>query len=114
MFTNSNDSPDPWNYFEGWTTAEIAQKENSWDGNNYERWSDKDYDNLVAAAKTELDPAKRTQQFIKMNDTLVDNVVVIPQIDRLGVNGFANEVQNVQATAWDLTGWNIANWVKKS
>ncbi|HEX5501133.1 MAG TPA: peptide ABC transporter substrate-binding protein [Thermomicrobiales bacterium] len=114
MFTNSNASPDPWDYFNGWTTGQIAQKENSWDGNNYERWSDKDYDALVTQVKTETDGAKRAQEFIKLNDTLVDDVVVIPQIDRLGANGFANEVQNVQPTAWDLTGWNIANWAKRT
>ncbi|HET8626997.1 MAG TPA: peptide ABC transporter substrate-binding protein [Thermomicrobiales bacterium] len=113
MFTNSNASPDPWDYFNGWTTGQIAQKENSWDGNNYERWSNKGYDALVAQVKTETDGAKRAQDFIKLNDTIVDNVVNIPQIDRLGANGFANEVQNVQPTAWDLTGWNIANWAKK-
>ncbi|HET8627330.1 MAG TPA: ABC transporter substrate-binding protein, partial [Thermomicrobiales bacterium] len=113
MFTNSNASPDPWDYFDGWTTQQIAQKENSWDGNNYERWSDKGYDNLVAQAKTETDAAKRRDMFIKMNDMIVDNVVDIPQIDRKGVNGFANEVQNVQPTAWDGTAWNIANWAKR-
>ncbi|HET8626999.1 MAG TPA: peptide ABC transporter substrate-binding protein, partial [Thermomicrobiales bacterium] len=113
MYTSSNDSPDPWNYFENWITAEIAQKENQWNGNNYHRWSNKQYDDLVAAAKSETDAAKRTQQFIQMNDLLVDNVVVIPQVDRLGPQAFANEVQNPQLTAWDETPWNIANWTKK-
>ncbi|HET8625814.1 MAG TPA: peptide ABC transporter substrate-binding protein [Thermomicrobiales bacterium] len=113
MFTNSNDSPDPWNYFEGWSTTEIAQKENQWNGNNYERWSNKDYDALVAQAKTELDGAKRGQLFIQMNDMVVNNVVDIPQIDRKGVTGFANALQNVQPSAWDATAWNIANWTLK-
>ncbi|HET8630168.1 MAG TPA: peptide ABC transporter substrate-binding protein [Thermomicrobiales bacterium] len=113
MLTNSNDSPDPWNYFEGWTSAEIAQKENSWNGAQANRWKDDDYDKLVAAAKTETDEAKRKAMFIQMNDTLVNQVVVIPQVDRLGPQAFSNEVQNPQLTAWDLTPWNIANWTKK-
>ncbi|HEX5503045.1 MAG TPA: peptide ABC transporter substrate-binding protein [Thermomicrobiales bacterium] len=114
MYTNSNSSPDPWDYFESWTSAEIAQKENSWNGAQPNRWTDKDYDSLVAAAKTETDAAKRKDMFIKMNDTLVNEVVVIPQVDRLGPQAFANEIQNPQLTAWDLTPWNIANWTKKA
>jgi peptide/nickel transport system substrate-binding protein len=50
--------------------------------------------------------------FIKMNDLLVDEVVVIPQVDRLGAEAFANEIKNAQLTAWDEVPWNIANWTK--
>ncbi|MGN6561257.1 MAG: peptide ABC transporter substrate-binding protein [Thermomicrobiales bacterium] len=112
MYTNSNDSPDPWNYFESWTTDEIAQKENSWNLSNPNRWSNKEYDDTVKAAKTELDSAKRTQQFIHLNDLLVNDVAVIPQVDRLGPQAFSKEINGANVTAWDLTTWNIANWVK--
>ena len=112
MFTNANDSPDPWNYFSGWITDEIAQRENSWNGANYHRWSNKEYDQLVAQAKTETDEAKRNQMFIRMNDILVDEVVVIPQIDRLGPHAVSNEIKNIQITAWDSLLWNIANWTR--
>ncbi len=47
-----------------------------------------------------------------MNDILVDEVVVIPQVDRLGPQAVANELKNLQLTAWDVTTWNIANWTK--
>ena len=112
MFTSSNSYPDPWTYFKGWTTDQIAQKENSWNGNNYHRWSNQDYDQLVAQAKTELDESKRAQMFIRMNDLLVNEVVVIPQVDRLGPQAVSNELKNLQLTAWDVTTWNIANWTK--
>src|SRR5262249_40179154 len=112
MFTNGNDGPDPWNYFELWITDEIAQKENSWSGANPHRWSNKEYDGLVKSAKTELDETKRAQMFMRMNDLLVGEVVVIPQVDRLGNQAFANEIKNAQLSAWDSTNWNIANWTK--
>jgi peptide/nickel transport system substrate-binding protein len=112
MYTSSNDSPDPWNYFENWITDEIAQKENQWNGNNYHRWSNKQYDDLVKAAKAELDESKRAPMFVQMNDILVNEVVVIPQVDRLGPQAVSNEIKNVTVTAWDSTLWNIANWTK--
>ncbi len=112
MFTNSNGQPDPWTYFHGWTTEEIAQKENTWNGNNYHRWSNPEYDRLVAQAKTELNEERRQQMFVRMNDILVNEVVVIPQVDRLGPQAFSNDLKNAELTAWDVTTWNIANWTK--
>ena len=115
MYTNSNDSPDPWTYFQGWTTAEIAQKENSWNGSNYHRWSNPEYDRLVAQAKSELDEQKRAQLFIRMNDILVkDDIVLVPQVDRLGIRAFANGMESLHLTAWDVTTWNIANWIGRN
>ena len=46
------------------TTAQIAQKSNNWAGNNYLRWSNKDYDAAIEGLKTELDPAKRAALFV--------------------------------------------------
>jgi peptide/nickel transport system substrate-binding protein len=48
--------PDPIDWLTRWTTASIPPGER-----NFAFWSNKDFDNLVAAAKVEFDPAKRLQ-----------------------------------------------------
>jgi peptide/nickel transport system substrate-binding protein len=113
MYTTSNTLPDPWTYLQGMGSSDqIAQKENQWSGTNYTRWSNKDYDTLVAQAKSELDEAKRAQLFIKLNDLMVNEVVQIGQVDRLGPQAFANDMKGAELTAWDVTTWNIANWTR--
>ncbi|MGN6697217.1 MAG: peptide ABC transporter substrate-binding protein [Thermomicrobiales bacterium] len=112
MYTNSNSFPDPWDFLESWTTNEIAQKENNWNSKNYTRWSSKEYDDIVVQSRGEFDQQKRAEMFIKLNDMLVNNVVQIPQVDRLGPQAFSKEINGAQLTAWDYTTWNIANWTK--
>ncbi len=114
MFTNSPGVPDGEAYFEGWTTAQIAQKSNGWSGNNYERFSDPQYDALVAQLKQTLDPEKRAQLQIQCNDYIVNHYVDIPMIDRNGVNGRRSDLANTNPTPWDVNVWNIAYWqIKK-
>jgi peptide/nickel transport system substrate-binding protein len=110
MFTNSPGVPDAAAYFEGWTTSQISQKSNGWSGNNYERFSDPQYDALVAQLKTELNPEKRNQLTIQCNDYIVNHYVDIPMIDRNGVDGLRADLVNTNATPWDVNTWNIAYW----
>ena len=49
---------------------------------NYERFSDPQYDALVAQLKTELNPEKRAQLQIQCNDYIVSHYVEIPMVDR--------------------------------
>ena len=113
MFTNSPGVPDAAAYFEGWTTAQISQKSNGWSGNNYERFSDPQYDALVAQLKTELNPDKRAQLQIQCNDYIVNHYVDIPMVDRNGVDGLRADLINTNATPWDVNTWNIAYWQLK-
>jgi peptide/nickel transport system substrate-binding protein len=59
---------------------EIAQRANSWAGRNVARWANAAYDQLWREATTELDPIKRAALFIRMNDLLIEEVVVIPVV----------------------------------
>ena len=56
MFTNSGD-PDPTSYFNGWTTSQITSKANNWQSGNYSRYSNKDFDAIVASLRSETDQA---------------------------------------------------------
>ena len=105
-----NSSPDPGAYMKNWTCAEIAQKSNNWSGNNIERWCSAEYDALYEQSETEMDPVKRRQLFIQMNDLIVNEVVMIPLVDRAGVHGVSNALIGVDLTPWDSELWNIKDW----
>ena len=54
----------------------VATKENKWQGPNFPRWVNKDYDAAIDAAETEIDPVKRAALYIKCNDLMWQDTVV--------------------------------------
>lgn len=109
LFT-PNPSPDPSAYMARWTSAQIPQMSNSWAGFNRERWQNAEYDALFLASQTELDPEKRQQLFIQMNDLIINNVVTIPLVYRAQLSGVSNTLVGVDLTPWDADVWNIQDW----
>lgn len=103
-------SPDPSAYMESWTCKSIPQKSNDWTGGNDERWCNPEYDALIEQAKTEFDPVKRQNMFIKLNDMLVEDVVMIPTVWRPVALGVNKELAGLDPTPWDSTTWNIYEW----
>jgi peptide/nickel transport system substrate-binding protein len=114
LYTTGSSSPDPGDYLEDFTCAEIVQKANEWSKGNLTRWCNPEYDALVASAKTELDPAKRAQIYIQLNDILINDIVVIPVIHRTFPNGVSNTLGSVVLTPWDGSLWLLKDWVRKS
>ncbi len=113
MFTTGNYNPDPSNYMKSYTCDEIPQKANNWVGDNYSRYCNPEYDKLWLAATKELDPKKRQEMFIQMNDILVNNFVVIPLVHRADVTAISNSLQGFELTPWDRNTWNIKDWKVK-
>jgi peptide/nickel transport system substrate-binding protein len=112
MYTNSGD-PDPTSYFNGWTTAQMTSKANNWQSGNYSRYSSKDFDAIVASLRTETDQNKRNELAIKANDTLIQDVVIIPLVNRtFATSGAAKSLKGVDPTPWDSEMYNIADWSK--
>ena len=55
----------------------------------------------------------RNDLVIKMNDILVQNVVVIPMVQRTQpTDGKSKQLQGIKANAWDSVLWNLAEWTK--
>lgn len=113
MFTTGNTSPDPGTYMRNYTCDEIPQKDNNWSGDNYSRYCNKNYDLLWQKSTQELDPEKRRQVFIEMNDILVKDVIVIPLVHRADVAGVSNKLVGLELTPWDRNTWNIMNWKRQ-
>jgi peptide/nickel transport system substrate-binding protein len=79
-FSIRSPSPNPSSYIRYWTCSQIPQKANNWTGFNDERWCSPEYDALYRESTTELNPERRRQLFIQMNDMLIEDVVMIPML----------------------------------
>jgi peptide/nickel transport system substrate-binding protein len=106
--------PDPTAYLAaGWTTGQITSKANNWLLGNHARYSNKDLDAIVVQLGAETDTGKRTQLAIQANDVLVQDVAVIPVIQRTAVtSGIAKSLKGVDPSPWDSEMYNIADWTK--
>jgi|HigsolmetaAR202D_1030399.scaffolds.fasta_scaffold00020_56 ABC-type dipeptide transport system, periplasmic component len=113
MYTNNYEQPDPTNYLCGWTTVEIAAKANEWRGNNNGRYSNPEYDELCEQLRRTTNLDERKEIVLKMNDILVNDVVVIPLVARAQVtSGKSKDLKGINLTPWDSELWNIAEWYK--
>ena len=114
MYTTTMTHPDPQRFMNQFLTEEISSKANKWSGRNPTRWSNEEYDRTYKAAESEMDPVKRAAMFIKMNDLLVQNVVVIPVLWRARVAAVSNKVRNTEQSPWESDFWNHANWYREA
>jgi peptide/nickel transport system substrate-binding protein len=112
MYTTTMTQPDPELFMNQFTSWEVATKENKWQGRNITRWKNEEYDKLYRSAERELDPVKRAALFIKMNELVIQNVVVIPVVFRPRVAAIANTLRAEQS-GWDSDFWNLHNWYRE-
>ncbi len=113
MYADGGD-PDPTAYLAGsWTTEQIASKGNNWLLGNRGRYSNRDFDALVTQLRTETDPAKRADIARQANDLLIQDVTVIPLVQRAAVtSGIAKSLKGVDPSPWDSEMYNVADWTK--
>jgi peptide/nickel transport system substrate-binding protein len=113
MFQIPMSQPDPAQHMRRYTSDNVATKENKWQGPNFTRWANKDYDAIIAAAEAEMDPIKRAELYIKANDMLIKDVVFIPVQHRLKVEAAANNLVCI------ISGWanetdNLFDWYREA
>jgi peptide/nickel transport system substrate-binding protein len=98
-------------FYSGDPSRDIAQKENNWAGNNLIRWQNKQYNALYEEGLKELDPQKNAAIWMKANDVVVDQVAVIPLIDRKNVSSRAKTLDTANnQSPFDSDTRNIADW----
>jgi len=114
MYTTGPGSPDPQAFLEKWTSWQVAQKANNWAGRNIERYQNPEYDRLWNQARTELDPVKRAELIKRMNQLVIDDVVVIPIVNRNGQAAAKNNLRGMDLTTWDSNLWKLAYWYRTS
>ena len=114
MYNTTMTAPDPQYFMNQFCSWEIAAKANKWQGRNVTRFRSDEYDRAYKAADSELDPVKRAALFIRMNDILIQNVVVIPVLWRNGVSASATRLRGMDLTGWDSTFWRLAHWHREA
>jgi peptide/nickel transport system substrate-binding protein len=105
---------DPQRYMQQFVSWEIAQKANNWTGRNIVRWANAEYDRLWKQAETELDPVRRAALFIRMNDVLIEDVVVLPVVWRNWVVAVNHNLKGIELTTWDSNLWDLAFWYRQA
>jgi peptide/nickel transport system substrate-binding protein len=114
MYNNGPNAPDPQYFMNQFTSREVAAKANKWQGRNITRWRNEEYDRIYTASDSELDPVKRAALFVKMNDLVIQNVVVIPVLWRSNVSASSLTLKGMDLTGWDSTFWRLPYWYKQA
>ncbi len=109
MYTTTMTQPDPRDFMRQFLSSELATKENKWQGRNIVRYRNPDYDALYDASEHETDPVKRAALFIKMNDTVIKDVAIIPVVYRPSVAAVSSKL-HVLLSGWDSYIWNFYDW----
>ena len=117
MDTNGPSTPYPTSFMAIWYGGpdgrNIAQKANDWTGLNKSRYANAEYDALYEQALVEPDPERAAEILIQMNDILINDVVIIPLVQRPAEKyAIASSLRNdnVAPSSWEPLYWNIANW----
>lgn len=116
MFQSAVGAPPPVTYMVRWYAGpndrNIAQKSNDWNGRNFQRYKNPDFDKLYEASQTEADMAKSAELFIKMNDLLYNDNAVIPLVLVGKKSGASKKLResNLSVSPYEFDYWNIANW----
>ena len=110
MYTNFFEGTDPQAYLSGWLCDKIPSPKNGWQGANYARYCDADYDKMIATLSKTQAPNDRAKLVKALNDKLVNDGVVIPLVYRGLTSAYSNRLAGVRQNAWDSELWNIADW----
>ncbi|MGH2534362.1 MAG: peptide ABC transporter substrate-binding protein [Thermomicrobiales bacterium] len=117
MYANNASTPYPTGYMASWYAgpegSNIAQQANGWSGLNESRWANAEYDQLYESLLVETDPETAAETFIRMNDIVIEEIVVIPLVQRaaekIAITNTLNE-ENIAGSSWEVLYWNVANW----
>jgi peptide/nickel transport system substrate-binding protein len=100
-------------WYAGPDNENIAQASNDWQGQNFQRYVNPDFDKLYEELLTLTDAEKAYQTLIDMNDILINDVVIIPEVNRAADKyAISNDLNNdnVALGPFEINYWNIANW----
>ena len=112
MYTTTMTAPDAERFMDQYKSDEVSQKVNKWQGRNICRWMNPEYDKMALAASSELDPVKRAAIYIKMNDMVVNDFIIVPLISRPRVRGGALTLVTT-LSGWDLDFSALQNWYRQ-
>jgi len=121
MYTNGPVSTFPVSYMQAWyggaDGVNISQKANNWSGINESRYHNDEYDAMYDRLVSTTIQEEAVALFVAMNDFLITNQVIIPEVARaVEKYAIANTLNdaNVGSSLAEALYWNIANWNRVS
>lgn len=113
MFANNFDGTDPEAFLAQYKCDKIPSPTSQWQGENIDRFCDKDYDKLSDELSQTRDQAKRSEIAKKLNDIItVQNYVTVPLVDRGRLSAASKTLGGVVLNAWDAEIWNTQDWYR--
>jgi peptide/nickel transport system substrate-binding protein len=118
MYSNSPSSPVPVSFVAGWYAGEnnehFAQASNDWQGRNYQRYANPEFDAVFEELERAASMEEAGELLIALNDILIDDVAVIPLVNR-PADTYAMSKRLVQeniaiGAGFEMNYWNAANW----
>lgn len=118
MYTNNPTSPVPLSFFLSWYAGpenqNVAQESNGWSGNNYQRYINPEFDVAYEELLVITDLEAAGQKLIELNDILINDVAIIPEVNRpsdtYAIARTLNNDNVALGVGYELNYWNIANW----
>ena len=87
----------------------IPSEENGWGGQNFTGFSHPEMDRLIDETETELDPARRKENWVRMQQIYAEELPVLPLYYRANVFIFPKWLGNVQPTGHQ---YSTSLWVE--
>jgi peptide/nickel transport system substrate-binding protein len=113
MYNTTMPQADPQLFMNQYTSWQVANKDNKWQGRNVSRWTSKEYDEAYKQAEQELDAVKRAALFIKLNDLVVKDNYIQPIAARSRVTALGAKL-TAHLSGWDNDLWQLANWYREA
>jgi peptide/nickel transport system substrate-binding protein len=119
MYTNGPSSTSVVGFMIGWYAGpdnfNVAQESNGWNGQNYQRYVNPEYDALFEELQLETDLERAAELGIQMNDLLIADVALVPLVNRAADKyAISNTLvkDNIALSPFEVNYWNIQNWVR--
>ena len=118
MYTNNPSSPVPVTFLVSWYAgpdgSNIAQKSNDWQGQNYQRWVNEEFDEKYRQLQVAADMDEAARLLIECNDIVINDRAVIPLVNRsIDTFAYSNQLRKENLALGpfhEINYWNIANW----
>ena len=113
MFAFTMSEPDPRRFMDQYVSWEMAAKANGWQGRNYMRWRNDDYDAAYRAADAQLDPVRRAAIYMRMNDIVCGDNHLLPLVTRPKLAAVGKGLQ-LPLSGWSEDLASIAHWYREA
>ncbi|WP_210213733.1 peptide ABC transporter substrate-binding protein [Mesorhizobium sp. M4A.F.Ca.ET.022.05.2.1] len=113
MATDYPLQPDPAEYAARYTCELAPKPSTQWQGQNFPRYCNKDYDAMVTELGQIVDIEKRGEMVKKLNNMLTDSYTIIPLVWLGGGPAISNTLGGPVSNPWDSALLGAQDWYRK-